>query len=347
VAGAEDLLRPVPVAAVLVLTTAQLVVGPTPTVVLALIGPVAVAAVASLFRWDGAPPWFRIAVASVFLVPAAAMFPLAPSAGKVLPFLAAAVAGEMIASRRAAIAVATVGAVTCAVSVLVCGWTDWPWWLCLSVGAPVYIGIARQDTERARRSEAREVALVERSRIAREIHDVLGHSLSGIALQLATADALHVNGRDEEANQAVQRARALAVSSLTETKRAVHALREDTLPLPETLRLLAAGSDAAFAVVGPVGPVPVESAQTVVRVAQEALTNAAKHAPDAARSVELAFDRHLRLTVHNGRTNRTAPESVGGMGLVGLRERAALLGGTLCAAPDDSGGWTVELELPR
>jgi signal transduction histidine kinase len=127
----------------------------------------------------------------------------------------------------------------------------------------------------------------------------------------------------------------------------VHALREDTLPLPETLRLLAAGSDAAFAVVGPVGPVPVESAQTVVRVAQEALTNAAKHAPDAARSVELAFDRHLRLTVHNGRTNRTAPESVGGMGLVGMRERAALLGGTLRAAPDDSGGWTVELELPR
>ena len=59
-AGAEDLLRPVPVAAVLVLTTAQLVVGPTSTVVLALIGPVAVAAVASLFRWDGAPPWFRI-----------------------------------------------------------------------------------------------------------------------------------------------------------------------------------------------------------------------------------------------------------------------------------------------
>ena len=256
-AGAEDLLRPLLVVAVLGVTIAELVVGPAPTVAVALTGPVAVAALVSLF------------------------------------------------------------------------------------------GIARQDAKRARRSEARAAALVERSRIAREIHDVLGHSLSGIALQLATADALHVNGRNEEANHAVQRARALAVSSITETKRAVHALREDTLPLPETLRLLATGSEAVFEVLGAPGPVPVESAQTVVRVAQEALTNAARHAPDAARSVSLAFGQRLRLTIHNGRTNRTAQDSGAGMGLVGMRERAALLGGTLHAAPDPTGGWTVELELPR
>jgi signal transduction histidine kinase len=235
----------------------------------------------------------------------------------------------------------------------------------LTVALPVNIGISRRDrraalrsaqlaaeeAQRATASEAREAALIERGRIAREIHDILGHSLSGIAMQLDMADALRDSGREEESVAAIRRARALAVDSISETRRAVHALREDTLPLPETLRRLADNNSVEFTVTGEAGTVGAEATHSILRCAQEALTNATKYAPGAKRSMHLAFtiDR-VELTVRNGPA--TAPpraELVGGtgVGLVGMRERAALLGGTLLAEPTPEGGWTVELELPR
>jgi signal transduction histidine kinase len=165
------------------------------------------------------------------------------------------------------------------------------------------------------------------------------------------ADALRANGSDEEATAAIRRARAMAVDSISETRRAVHALRENTLPLPETLSRLAEHNAVDFAIDGEAAPVGAEAAHTVVRVAQEALTNAAKYAPGATRTLRLAFtaDR-VTLTVHNGpATGERDGELAGGtgVGLVGMRERAALLGGTLKAEPARDGGWTVELELPR
>lgn len=210
---------------------------------------------------------------------------------------------------------------------------------------------AAELAQRAAESEAREAALIERGRIAREIHDVLGHSLSGIALQLGMADALRANGRQEEATAAIRRARALAVDSISETRRAVHALREDTLPLPDTLRRLAEQGGAAFTLTGEMFPVDAEPAHTIVRTAQEALTNAAKYAPGAERTVHLAFTADcLTLTVRNDPATeppRTDLAGGTGVGLIGMRERAALLGGTLRAEPTPEGGWTVELELPR
>ena len=180
---------------------------------------------------------------------------------------------------------------------------------------------------------------------------MLGHSLSGIALQLDMADALRDNGRDKEATAAIRRARALAVDSISETRRAVHALREDTLPLPETLRQLAEHNAVDFAITGEIGTVGADATHTMVRAAQEALTNAAKYAPDAARTMCLAFtaDR-VTLTVRNGpatEARRTDLAGGTGVGLIGMRERAALLGGNLQAEPTREGGWTVELELPR
>ncbi|MGW7532302.1 sensor histidine kinase [Amycolatopsis sp. NPDC054798] len=329
-----------------------------------------IAALVSLLPWPRYAGKWQIALMAVYMVFGAVLMPLAHSTfAPMFPFVAASASGIKLASRRAAVAIACSGAVVAAgatwvVSLLSPDLVQWPVWLTLTVPLPVALGISHRDrldsirnahlaaesAQRARESEAREAALVERGRIAREIHDVLGHSLSGIALQLDMADALRDSGRDDEAAAAVRKARAIAVDSISETRRAVHALREDTLPLSETLCHLAEQSSAEFSIEGEAGTVGPETTHTMVRAAQEAMTNAAKYAPGSTRDLRLAFtaDR-VRLTVHNGpATEPLRAELAGGsgVGLVGMHERAALLGGTLRAGPAD-GGWTVELELPR
>ena len=129
----------------------------------------------------------------------------------------------------------------------------------------------------------------------------------------------------------------------------MHALREDTLPLPETLRQMSESNAVDFGVAGTPRPLRAEATHTVVRVAQEALTNAVKHAPGATRAMRLSYaEDRTTLTVTNGAaaSPRTELADGTGMGLVGMRERVALLGGTLRAGPD-SEGWTVELEIPE
>ncbi|HEV3358474.1 MAG TPA: histidine kinase [Pseudonocardiaceae bacterium] len=333
---------------------------------------VAVMALASLLLpRPGAPERVEIGVIAAYGVLGSALFPLVQSttAASLFAFVASGMAGGVLASRRIAFTIAGINSViatlgTLLVAELVPTAAEWPWWLALTVGLPVLIGTSRRDridalrnahraTEQAQRaaaSEAREAALVERGRIAREIHDVLGHSLSGIAVQLDMADALAVNGRQDEAMAAIRKARSLAVDSISETRRAVHALREDTLPVQEALLLMAANDGVGFQLVGEPGPVSVETAHTVVRAAQEALTNAVKYAPGAVRAMTLTFtDDVLKLVVTNGPARSARSDIAGGtgMGLVGMRERVALLGGTLRAEPEPDGGWTVELEVPR
>lgn len=343
-----------------------------PSVALALFVLVAIVAVGSLFPWTRLSPRQQVAAASAYMLLGSVLLPLAhqTTTAALFPYAAASATGQKLASRTAATAIAVVGAVVAAGAIrLVEGLAphaaQWPWWVALTVGLPVYIGISRRDrldalhnarlaaeqAQRARESEAREAALIERGRIAREIHDVLGHSLSGIALQLDMADALHGSGRDTEAIAAVRGARALAVDSISETRRAVHALREDTLPLADTLRQLAEHSAVELTITGEAGPVGAEAIHTMVRAAQEGLTNAAKYAPGAERTMSLGFTtERVTLSVRNGPATGASRGDVAGgtgVGLVGLRERAALLGGTLRAEPTPDGGWTVELELPR
>lgn len=346
-----------------------------PPLAVVLLVAVSALSIGTLLPWPQVPQRAKVAVMTAYAVLASVLLSLAhtTSTAAVFAFLACAVAGGKLASRRAAVGVAVAGAVTAAFTSWLVGRLDpgaayWPWWIALSVGLPVYIGISGRDrvevllnarraaaeAQRAAESESREAALVERGRIAREIHDVLGHSLSGIALQLDMADALRGSGRDEEATLAVRRARALAVDSITETRRAVQALREDTLPLEQTLQLLAAGDLVPFEVRGAPGPVSVEAAHTLVRAAQEALTNSVKYAPGASRSMTLEFTANaVSLTVTNGPSTTTGPADLAGgtgMGLIGMRERVALLGGTLQAGPEDEAarpGWTVKVEIPR
>ncbi|GAA1999624.1 sensor histidine kinase [Catenulispora subtropica] len=213
-------------------------------------------------------------------------------------------------------------------------------------------------TRRANAEQAHAAALAERGRIARDVHDVLAHSLSGLAIQLEAADALLTEGGDvDAAHTMVVRARRLARDGLAEVRRAVAALREDVKPPEETLAKLVAdyGADtgwkATFELVG--GPVPaleVETAQGLQRVAQEALTNARKHAPGAPVEVRLSVGVDtVTLTVANDApTAASAPlaDSGGGWGIVGLRERVELLGGTLTAEATERGGWQVIATVP-
>lgn len=374
---ADELIRPSVIGAVSLLTLVQYAEHPPARLAWLAWGLAAVAIAAgiasSVVPWRRLPGRMRTTLVAVFMAAAALFFPLAKdTAAMALVFLASVTAGEKLASRRAACTI--VGAGTVVTAVVTWGATallhlpnESPWWVPLIVGLPLYIGLARREradalaasdlaarqSRRAAASEAREAALEERGRIAREIHDVLGHALSGIALQLDMADALHAGGRDQDANAAVRRARALAVSGIGETRRAIHALREDTLPLPETIARIAHGGTAGFEIRGEPGEVRVEVAQAVIRAAQEAITNAHRHAPGAEVNLLLDYtDELIRLTVTDTGTAGPGarPDRAGsGMGLIGMRERAGLLGGTLYAGPAEppASGWTVRLELPR
>ncbi|MFC4244538.1 sensor histidine kinase [Gryllotalpicola reticulitermitis] len=373
----DDLIRPFVLVGVSAIAITQLVLDPPRSfapLVWSLTVAVVVIALSTLLPWTSFPESARVTLVTAFAVLAGALFPFPPAgASVVLVFIASSTAGEKLATRQAALTVAATGAAVATVATWLLSVTgvlgyQSQWWLSLAVVLPVYIGISRRDRgmalraaeyavaqrERASASEAREAALEERGRIAREIHDVLGHSLSGIAMQLDMADALHDSDRDVEANEAVKRARGLAVSGIAETRRAIQAVREDTLPLPRTLQNLADGAGADLRVTGDPLPVGVEVAQTVIRAAQEAITNALKYAPGGRIDISLDYtnDALIRLTVTDSGAPPDAlhrePQS-GGMGLVGMRERAALLGGTANAGPSshDGAGWIVTVELPR
>jgi signal transduction histidine kinase len=215
------------------------------------------------------------------------------------------------------------------------------------------------ETRRANTEEAHAAALAERGRIAREIHDVLAHSLSALTVQLEAADALLTNGIDpDKAHGYVVKARHIAREGLTETRRAIAALREDTPPLPAMLHNLAEAYEAdtgAPATVTmnceddePTGLQP-DAALALYRTAQESLTNARKHAPGAPIEITLTCGASAtELTVTNQAA--TAPttalaSSGGGYGLAGLKERAELAGGVFEAGPC-SEGWRVRLRIP-
>ena len=198
---------------------------------------------------------------------------------------------------------------------------------------------------------------IERTRIAREIHDVLAHSLGALGIQIQAAKAMLTDRGDiDRAVDALATAQRMAADGLTETRRAVHALRVDTLPLGEELAALADTHRQRYHVPvtletsGEAGALPPDAALALLRTAQEAMANAAKHAPGQRVAVRLDYGDHdVRLSVVNsldaagapapapvpdkaGRSGRE-PGSTGGYGLTGMRERLRLLNGTLQAGP--------------
>ncbi|MEU2583446.1 sensor histidine kinase [Streptomyces avermitilis] len=201
----------------------------------------------------------------------------------------------------------------------------------------------------ARAAETESAALAERARIAREIHDVLAHSLSAQLVHLEAARLLIERGADrEQVLGRVVAARGMAREGLAETRQALSALRGEISPLEDFLSELVALEDGADVTVsGERRLLTAEASQAVRRVAQEALTNVRKHAPGAKVQVQLEYgERQVTLQVRDsGGKPGDLTGSGAGYGLLGMRERAELLGGSLEAGREEK-GFVVTLKVP-
>ncbi len=193
----------------------------------------------------------------------------------------------------------------------------------------------------------------ERNRLAREIHDSLGHYLTTITVQLEAAGKLFA-AQPERAAAAIARAEGLARESLAEVRRSVAALRAsplDTAALDEAIdevvgNLRASGIATTFTIEGHARPLPIQAKMALYRVAQEGLTNVRKHANASAAQVTLTYEpERVTLTISDNGTGRRDGEAEG-FGLLGLRERVALLGGSLEAGDCPEGGFRLRVEVP-
>lgn len=214
-----------------------------------------------------------------------------------------------------------------------------------------------EELEESRAAQAEAATLAERSRLAREIHDILAHSLSGQVMSLEGARLLaQRTGADARVVAEIERAHRLARRGLCETREAIQALRGDLTPGPAQVEELVAdarathGLDAVLTVHGVPRPVAADVGLTLYRTAQEALTNTAKHAGRGARvRLDVTWgedDVVLRAVDTRGRPREEAARLPGaGYGITGLRERAELAGGSLRSEPT-ADGFALELTLP-
>jgi signal transduction histidine kinase len=293
-------------------------------------------------------------------------------AGYVCALVAGALIGRLVIDPRLIWGFSVVAGL--AVGVVLALGSGLPWLLLVGLAVPA---LASRSLDRARlyREHARVVALLaerdalrevelaaaagqERARIARDLHDVLAHTLSGLSLHLQGIRAVAAKrlGAGDPVISAVDRAADLARSGLAEAKQAVAALREDAgtdAPRLADLTALAAEHHAGLTVAGDVDALPARLRETVFATVREALTNVGRHAPGAAATVAVTVGDAVEVRVtDDGPPPGSAVDPVargdvgGGRGLVGLAERAALVGGTLDSGPDDR-GWRVALHVPR
>ncbi|MEH0416200.1 sensor histidine kinase [Streptomyces sp. B21-083] len=220
---------------------------------------------------------------------------------------------------------------------------------------------ARLEIERDQRS--RLATATERTRVAREMHDIVGHNLS-VIITLADAGAYTTDIAPERGKEALQLIGDTGRQALSELRRVLGVLREagggpsggpELSPQPGILDLGAlctkvrtAGLEVVYRTSGDVDALDGGVQLTVYRIVQEALTNTLKHA-DTGTLVHLAIiveDSRLTIRVQDsGPATPSGPPNEEGNGLVGMRERAALYGGTVSAGPTGAGGWSVEAVL--
>jgi signal transduction histidine kinase len=230
----------------------------------------------------------------------------------------------------------------------------------------------------AREAEAAAAALAERARIAGELHDVLAHSLSALAIQLQGARKLADREQvGDDLRATIERSAELTKAGLTDARQAVSALRGGQLPTLDQLSALVedfrrdTGADATLRISGTSRALPAEASLALFRGAQEALTNISRYASGATTSVTVSYQQdrtvvtvedHIRRSPADvgpapGSRSLAQPSAVGesrpvlladaggGHGLDAMRERAQRAGGTARAGPT-ADGWLVELEVP-
>ncbi|GAA4528759.1 MULTISPECIES: sensor histidine kinase [Nonomuraea] len=242
-------------------------------------------------------------------------------------------------------------------------------WLVIVLAAAV-IGAALRGARVARtqlvvqeevtaEERARRAVLEARNRIARELHDVVAHHMSVISIQAQVAPHL-VENPSQELKDNLAGIRQNAVEALAELRRVLGVLRSadgpaDDAPQPTLdqvddliAKVRIAGLTVTATTTGEPRPLSPGIELSAFRILQEALSNAMRHAPGASVRVEIAYrPGTLALTVRNTAPRRPAPSSHGaGLGLLGMRERAHMLGGELAAGPTPDGGYEVTAALP-
>lgn len=307
------------------------------------------------------PPWFK---AATVIVAAAVLFtkPVVPDFAPIMLVVLAAemaaIAGPVVAGTVTGVCVALLGVVWGSVGL---------------VGAPVYMVavllgftggymfrwyVRALEAERASQQSAREQAiLAERQRIAREVHDVVAHSLSITLLHLTGARRALQQDRDvDDAIDGLTEAERVGRAAMAEIRRTVGLLANSPAslrPLPGAADIAglveetrAAGLDVRYDQVGALTAVGDVAGLGLYRIVQESLANVAKHAPDAVARIRLhvGADDGIRLTVRNGLATPPGPVS-DGSGLTGMSARARQLGAVLRAGPD-GGDWLVDVTVP-
>lgn len=215
------------------------------------------------------------------------------------------------------------------------------------MGGACLIGALRRERLESRARRLESVRLREREALARDLHDTVAHHVSAIVIraQVAGADPAQV----AESLMVIERE---AQAVLGEMRSLVRTLRAPadfapTAGLPELARLADPGPPRVAVRIEAPQELPVVVASTLFRIAQEGVTNARRHAPDASTVdiVVTAEPDAARIVVRDDGAP-TRPTANGGHGLQGMAERAALLGGEMTAGPDPSGGWTLRASLP-
>lgn len=217
-----------------------------------------------------------------------------------------------------------------------------------------------REREHSALEESRRALVEERTRIARELHDVVAHSMSVIQVQASTA-RYRLPELGDVAVAEFDDIAATARISLAEMRRMLGVLRTedqtaelapqhgiDDIPhLVDSIRR--AGVDVGLVIEGGHAAAGADAAVQIAayRIIQEALSNAVRHSPGARVSVRVHADAAaIRIRVHNAAPSESPSDPTGGYGLRGMRERAEILGGSLRAGPDHDGAWTVDAFLP-
>lgn len=225
--------------------------------------------------------------------------------------------------------------------------------------------LAQRARESQRRAVQVEVAAAERAmaavveeraRIARELHDIVAHAVSTIVVQSGAAEQV-VETDPERARASLKSIRATGAAALADMRRLVTVLREDSAGplepqpglagLPGLIdSLSSSGLVVDLTVTGDVRPLPAGLDLATYRIVQEGLTNVRRHSSARRAEVRVRFDPdRLDIEVHDGGPAASEPAARGGHGLVGVRERVALYGGTVSAGPDGQGGFRLCAQL--